>query len=164
MENTIVDHAPEAQLADTPGVRIPPPLPFIGTFLVGWLIQSRFPLPFLANPFALIAGSLLLVCWAALVVTSIPSMIRRGGTLNTSGPSRALVTSGVYRVTRNPMYLSLVLGYIGVACLTRMLWPLILVPLPLLYSHLVIRREERYLERRFGAAYVSYASRVRRWL
>jgi protein-S-isoprenylcysteine O-methyltransferase Ste14 len=164
MENTIVDHAPEAQLADTPGVRIPPPLPFIGTFLVGWLIQSRFPLPFLANPIALIAGSLLLVCWAALVVTSIPTMIRRGGTLNTNGPSSTLVASGAYRVTRNPMYLSLVLGYAGAACLTHMLWPLILVPLPLLYSQLVILREERYLERRFGAAYLTYKSRVRRWL
>ena len=164
MENTIVDHAPEAQLADTPGVRIPPPLPFIATFLVSWLIQSRFALPFLPTPVALIAGAFLLVCWAALVASSIPTMIRRGGTLNTNGASSALVTANVYRITRNPMYLSLVLGYVGVACLTRMLWPLILVPLPLLYSHLVILREERYLERRFGAAYLTYKSRVRRWI
>jgi protein-S-isoprenylcysteine O-methyltransferase Ste14 len=164
MDNTVADNAPQTQHADTPGVRIPPPLPFIAAFLVGWLVQSRFPLPFLPTPAALIVGALLFVCWAMLVATSIPTMIRRGGTLNTNAASSALVTASVFRVTRNPMYLSLVVGYVGLACLTKMLWPLILLPLPVEYSHLVILREERHLGRRFGAAYLTYKSKVRRWI
>jgi protein-S-isoprenylcysteine O-methyltransferase Ste14 len=154
----------QRQHADNPGVRIPPPLVFIAAFLLGWLVQSRFPLVFLPNPLALILGILLVVCYLALIAASIPTMVRRGGTLNTAGPSRALVTSGVYRITRNPMYLSLVLLHLGVVCLTGMTWALIFLPIPVIYTQFTILREEHYLTRAFGASYTGYIARVRRWI
>ena len=167
MHNMLANDAPGArsgQRADSAGVRIPPPLVFIAMYLLGWLVQSRIPTPFLPDPLAFALGGVLLAGWLALVITSIPTMIRRGGTLNTAAPSRALVTMGIYRVTRNPMYLSLVVLYLGVMCLTRMLWPLAFLPVALVYTQITILREERYLERAFGAAYLAYKARVRRWL
>jgi protein-S-isoprenylcysteine O-methyltransferase Ste14 len=164
MDNMLAHDNTPQQRADSPGVRIPPPLVFIAAFLLGWLIQSRIPLPFLPNPAALILGVVLLIGWLILVASSIPTMIRGGGTLNTAGPSQSLVTSGIYRITRNPMYLSLVLLYTGVMCLTSMTWALIVLPVALVYSQITILREERYLTRAFGAAYTSYQARVRRWI
>jgi protein-S-isoprenylcysteine O-methyltransferase Ste14 len=98
-------------------------------------------------------------------VSSIPTLLRGKGTLNTNGSSAALVTSGPYRISRNPMYLGLVLLYAGVACVFSVVWALpLLIPL-IIYTQLsVIAREERYLDRAFGDTYRAYRVRVRRWL
>lgn len=164
MDKTIATDTPQKQRADSPGVRIPPPLVYIALFLVGWFIQTRFPLPFLPHSVAFILGVVLVFGWVVLAIASIPTMIRGGGTLNTSAPSTGLVTSGIYRVTRNPMYLSLLLLYTGVACLTAVTWAMILFPLAVAFSQVLIMREERYLGRAFGAAYADYKARVRRWI
>lgn len=164
MNKMLAESQSQRQRADSPGVRISPPLVFIALFLIGWLIQSRFPLLFLSNPLALILGIAFVCGYAVLAIASISTMIRRGGTLNTNGPSQAIVTSGVYRITRNPMYLSLVLLHVGVVCLTGVTWALIVLPLALVYSQITIIREEHYLERAFGAAYADYKARVHRWI
>ena len=164
MDKMLAESPSTPQRADSPGVRIPPPLVFIALFLIGWLIQSRFPLPFLSNPLALILGIVFVGGYVVLAIASIPTMIRRGGTLNTNGPSQAVVTSDIYRITRNPMYLSLVLLHVGIVCLTGITWALILLPIALVYSQITIIREERYLERAFGTAYADYKTRVRRWI
>ena len=80
-------------------------------------------------------------------------------------PATALATDGPYRLSRNPIYLALTLFYLGIGVAAGSLWVLVLVAPALLVMHLgVIRREERYLERTFGAAYLDYARRVRRWI
>jgi protein-S-isoprenylcysteine O-methyltransferase Ste14 len=77
----------------------------------------------------------------------------------------ALVTSGPYRFTRNPMYVGLALIYLGVAGTRAEIWPLILLPLVLAYvNFVVIPVEERRLHGVFGDAYQEYGARVRRWL
>lgn len=164
MDNMIARDSAKAQRADSPGVRIPPPLVYIAVFLIGWFVQTRIPLPFLPNPYALILGIVLVCGWVVLAGASIPVMIRGGGTLNTSAPSTALVTSGIYKITRNPMYLSLLVLYTGVACLTHMTWAVILLPVVVVFSQVLIIREERYLDRAFGASYADYKARVRRWI
>lgn len=76
-----------------------------------------------------------------------------------------LVTSGVFRLTRNPMYVGLAAAYAGVAALLGSWWPLALLPLVLVaVDRLVIAREEPYLARALGAQYEAYRRRVRRWL
>jgi protein-S-isoprenylcysteine O-methyltransferase Ste14 len=150
---------------DSPSVRIPPPFVYLVAFLIGLLLQVRVPLPILPSPVGLGIGGVLLVGGALLVATSIPTMLRRGGTLNTNAASRRLVTTGVYRVSRNPMYLALVLLYSGLACVYGSTWALLLLLLLLLYTRfLVIAREERFLEGAFGDAYRRYKAGVRRWL
>jgi protein-S-isoprenylcysteine O-methyltransferase Ste14 len=83
-------------------------------------------------------------------------------------PDRAassLVTSGPYRFTRNPMYLSLTLLYAGVATFYQSVWAWLLLPAVLAYlDRRVIRREEIFLERRFGPDYARYCAKVRRWI
>ena len=77
----------------------------------------------------------------------------------------SMVTGGSFQFSRNPMYLSLTMLYVGIAIVLKALWPLMLLPITLVGITLgVIKPEERYLERKFGQEYLSYKARVRRWL
>jgi protein-S-isoprenylcysteine O-methyltransferase Ste14 len=75
-----------------------------------------------------------------------------------------LVDHGPYAFSRNPMYLAWTLGYVGIALVAGTVWPLLLLPVVLAVTQLVVVREERSLERRFGAAYRDYKASVRRYL
>lgn len=153
---------------DTSGVRFPPPLYFLIGLAIGFIIEHFYPLR-LAKPghqiitYSLggvwIALGLLLGGWAGFT-------FRRAGTSPVPHvPSKALVSSGPYRWTRNPMYVALALTSIGIGLLMNALWPIISVPAALvLIDALVIRKEERYLEGGFGDSYRDYRRRVRRWM
>ena len=91
--------------------------------------------------------------------------MRRAGTnIRPDRPATVIVTDGPFRFSRNPLYLSLTLVYVGIASMMNALWPLLLlVPLLLIVQRGVVLREERYLEAKFGETYRSYKTRVRRW-
>ncbi len=157
--------AGRTQRLDSPGVRIPPPVVYIAVFLLSLGLQARFPLPFLAQPVALGLGGVIAAVGALFIVTSIPTMLRGHGTLNTAGPSAALVVSGPYHFSRNPMYLGLALLFTGLAVLFAVVWALFLVIPLMLYTQVwVIIPEEQYLQRAFGDGYRVYSAHVRRWL
>ena len=75
-----------------------------------------------------------------------------------------LVVGGPYAYSRNPMYVAWTLGYVGVALVAGTAWPLLLLPAVLVATQVSVVREERSLERRFGAAYRRYRASVRRYL
>ena len=153
------------QPADSPGVRIPPPIVYAAALLVGVGLQRLFPLPYAPRPVALALGGALVAGGVAINLTAVPTMLRGHGTLNTSAPSAALVTSGPYRFSRNPMYVGLTLIYAGLTSLFAIMWAWPLLILALLDTNIrVITPEERFLERRFGEEYRSYMARVRRWI
>jgi protein-S-isoprenylcysteine O-methyltransferase Ste14 len=80
-------------------------------------------------------------------------------------PTTALVVDGIYRRSRNPLYLGLILVYLGLGVAAGSLWAIgLLVPLLWVINVGVVKREERYLERKFGDAYRAYKARVRRWI
>ena len=80
-------------------------------------------------------------------------------------PTKAMISTGPYGFSRNPMYLCLTLLLVGIAFLVNTVWPVALLPALLIFIHYgVIRREESYLERLFGDEYRRYRARVRRWL
>ena len=86
-------------------------------------------------------------------------------TLDPHGSAKHLVTSGIYRFTRNPIYLGFLLMIIGLPLNSGLYWGLVMAPFYVLtMNRLIIQREEAYLERKFGKEYTSYTSRVRRWL
>lgn len=150
---------------DTSGVRFPPPLIFIIAFIAGLQLQRHFP----AIDIPKVSGRLLsVVCFVASAILAASSfiMFRRAGTSPIPiKPTTALVTNGPYRFSRNPMYLSLVLLYFGLALRLDVFWVLVLAPVVIVLVHyLAIVREERYLERKFGQEYLDYKARVRRWL
>lgn len=157
--------APHLGSPDGPGVRIPPPIIYAAAFVIGLLLQARFPAPFLVRPVALGLGIALALAGGLFIIAAIPTMVRGHGTLNTAAPSAALVMAGPYRVSRNPMYLGLVLLYTGLAFTFAVAWALpLLIPL-IVYTQVgVIVPEERYLTHAFGDTYRAYTTRVRRWL
>ena len=98
-------------------------------------------------------------------VRSIGQFIRTKNTIIPNKPADSLQTTGVYHITRNPMYLSLACLYLGFACIYGNWWHIILLPFLIwAVQVLVIKREEQYLGRKFGDAYIQYRQKVRRWL
>jgi protein-S-isoprenylcysteine O-methyltransferase Ste14 len=75
-----------------------------------------------------------------------------------------LIDNGPYALSRNPMYVAWTVGYVGVAMVAGTAWPLLLLPVVVVATQVVVVREERSLERRFGAVYRNYRSSVRRYL
>ncbi len=101
----------------------------------------------------------------ALAFDSIDRFRRSKTTIVPIRPAEALVLSGPYRYTRNPMYVSLALLTIACGLLLATWWPVVLLlPTLVIVQLFVILPEERYLRRRFGTAYEAYTRRVRRWL
>jgi protein-S-isoprenylcysteine O-methyltransferase Ste14 len=91
--------------------------------------------------------------------------MRRAGTnVLPSQPTLSIVTDGPFRFTRNPLYVAGSLLYLGLTLIFNSVWPLVLfVPMLVVLDRGVIRREERYLEGKFGDVYLAYKARVRRW-
>jgi protein-S-isoprenylcysteine O-methyltransferase Ste14 len=86
-------------------------------------------------------------------------------TLDPHGSSRQLVSSGVYRFTRNPIYLGFLLMVIGLPLNSGLYWGIVVAPFYMMtITRLVIEKEEAYLEKKFKGQYADYKSRVRRWL
>ena len=153
---------------DTAGVKFPPPLIYLIAILLGYALNRLHPLPILSSDWDLLRrawGWFGILAFFGLAFTALGLFKRAGTSFHPRRPSTALVESGPYRFTRNPMYVSFGCLMIGVALLTNGLWTLLLVPVVLLIvDRAVIQREEQYLERIFGNEYRQYKTRVRRWL
>lgn len=152
-------------MKDHAGVVTIPPLIYAAFLLPG--IYWRRALPVSLGPEWIrdTVGWLLIVAGVLLAGWALVTMVRSRTTFNPFGSSTAVVSSGPFRLSRNPIYLGDALIYAGVALLFDALLALLLLPLVILSVHYgVVRREEAYLERKFGEAYLSYRSRVRRWL
>jgi protein-S-isoprenylcysteine O-methyltransferase Ste14 len=150
---------------DRPGVPIAPPLlfvlPILGSLALEWLI----PTSFIRGAFRWIPGALICVAGIALTVGGFITQKRAGTDPIPFNPSTRIVAHGLYRFTRNPMYLGLALCTLALAILVDSAWTLLAVPIGLvLIDRIVITREERYLERKFGEEYLNYKCRVRRWI
>lgn len=152
-------------MADSPGVRIPPPLFYAAAVVGGWALNRRIPLPVSSALPARALAWIFVLMWAALTAASIGLFRRSRTSLIPVRPATTLVISGPYRVTRNPMYVALAFLTIGLALFINSWWPImLLVPTLVLVQRFVIVREENYLRRRFADEYDAYRKQVRRWL
>jgi protein-S-isoprenylcysteine O-methyltransferase Ste14 len=150
---------------DQSGVVLPPPLIYVAFFLAGMGLQRYFPLGGLPVKAGRVLGALFSFACLTITTWSIRRFWASGTSILPIRPTTALVIQGPYRLTRNPMYLGLLLLYLGVACWFGLLWPLFLAPaLMWVMGAAVIGREERYLTRKFGDEYRRYQAQVRRWL
>jgi len=152
--------------ADTADVLIHPPIAWALAFLAGIALKWLVPLTFLPADFPSgWLGATVFILALALGVWAVVTMTKGGSNVPTNRPSITIVQNGPYRFTRNPIYLGMFLGQIGLAILFDNLWLLItLVPFALVIHYGVVAREEGYLGRKFGDVYRNYCSRVRRWL
>jgi len=142
----------------------PPIIAFIHiaiAYLLGWFIRIPLSVP----------GSLRNIGFA---LTFIGFMFGVGAllefrkartTLDPHGSAKKLVTGGIYRFTRNPIYLGFLLMVIGLPLNSGLYWGILLTPAyAITMNRLVIQKEETYLEKKFKDQYTGYSSRVRRWL
>lgn len=150
---------------DSAGVRVPPPLYFVAGLLLGWLLNLWFPARLWSRTAGGSIAAVLFLAAAVLAISAILSFHRARTTVLPDRPSSSLVFAGPYRFTRNPMYISMSLVYAGIALVLQSLWALLLLVVVLWAIQVfVIRREEAYLERTFGAPYARYKASVRRWI
>jgi protein-S-isoprenylcysteine O-methyltransferase Ste14 len=153
---------------DHAGVSVPPPALFIGSLLLGIFLEWAFPIGVLSQLSAgarFGIGGGLIVAGVAMMASAMRLFRRAGTAIPPWEPTTALVTTGPYRFSRNPIYLSVVTLYVGIALLFAASWALVLlVPALVILHYFVIRREEAYLDRRFGETYRQYRARVRRWI
>ncbi len=152
-------------MKDSAGVWFPPPL-IPGAFLALAAALQRFlPLP---QPARAIVGVPAGACVVVSVLVSLAALGLFFAAHENPLPETSthkLVLRGPYRFSRNPMYLAMVLLYLGLGLWWACLWTLVFVPLVVwVMSAYVIRREERYLAGKFGDDYRTYCARVRRWL
>ena len=153
--------------SDRPGVIAPPPLIFAAGLVIALLIQKARPVPLWPGLSAvtLPLGASLIGAAVSLAAWAFRTMRRAGTHVDPYKPTTRLVSEGPFQFTRNPLYLSLTLIYLGITLLFNALWPLLLLPFVLFVLRRgVIDREERYLERKFGQEYAQYKNRVRRWI
>jgi protein-S-isoprenylcysteine O-methyltransferase Ste14 len=150
---------------DRPGVPIAPPLLFVLPLLSLLAVEWLIPTSFVDGTLRWTLGTLAFAAGVALNVGGFVTQKRAGTDPIPFNPSTCIVSHGLYRFTRNPMYVGFALWTLGLAILVDSAWMLLAVPIGLLLVHrLVVRREESYLERKFGGEYLAYKRRVRRWI
>ncbi len=159
------NEAPKAR--DRAAVRFPPPLVFLIAVGIGAVVDRflpAFPLPDVAG-LTRVAGMLCVGAGCGVLAGALLLFFRTGQNPEPWTPTPTLVLRGVYRFTRNPMYLGMALVHGGVALWLLDGWLLVTLPLAMAVVHrIAIQPEEIYLEQKFGEAYASYRRRVRRWL
>ena len=113
----------------------------------------------------LIVGLALVLAGIAVAIWGVVTFRHHQTAVLPFYPARQLVQSGPYRYTRNPMYLGMTLAHIGGSLALNALWPLILLPMALVFLYqTVIRQEEAHLIQAFPREYAGYLARVRRWI
>jgi protein-S-isoprenylcysteine O-methyltransferase Ste14 len=149
-------------------LHVPVPWVFVLTYLIGAGLESPWPIHLGAGASpnltlglggAAFAVGAVIAGWGLLT-------FRRARTTTVPGKaSTQLVTWGPYRFSRNPMYVGLVVAYLGEAAILRQVWPALLLPLVVSYVNwVVIPVEQSKLREVFGEQYARYQERIRRWI
>ena len=147
-------------------LRVPPPLYYAAGFAAGMVLRATtVPLAIGARPVTSAVGAFVLAAGSALVLAGVGAVVRHRTTIVPHHAVSMLLTTGVYRLSRNPMYTGPAIAYFGGALIAGSWWPLATLPIALLVvRRVVIDPEERYLTSQFGPAYADYQARTRRWL
>lgn len=158
---------PEVRPSSGPRRAIPPPVLFLSCLLAGWGLDSLHPISLGPSsvPVRLALAVPFFVLVAAIGAWAFGLFRRHETSISPWGDPSALITTGPYRFSRNPLYVAAVLTLFAFSVLLDSFWILIFVPiLVLLLGILVIRHEEALLLLRFGERYLAYSARVRRWI
>ena len=153
---------------DSPGVFIPPPLIYAGLFILSFFLQGYFAIRkafFFHSRISIIIGVVFIIAGLAFSIPALHQFFKTKNTIVLIKPANSLQTSGIYSFSRNPMYLGLLLTYLGLAFIFGNWWTLFLIPILLaIVNYGIILPEERYLLRAFGNSFSEYKTKVRRWI
>jgi protein-S-isoprenylcysteine O-methyltransferase Ste14 len=153
---------------DTAGITILPPFVYFAGLVGGYILQFIWWVP-IAPPILDVAirilGIVLVLAGGSLIFMAMSRFQIADTPPHPHEPTRTLTFDGPFRYTRNPMYLGMALILGGLAFIGNALFPLLaLIPVIWWIRTQVIDKEERYLEAKFGAPYLDFKRRVRRWL
>jgi len=150
---------------DRPAVLVHPPVLFLIVLAAGLALEFFRPTAVLPGGWRWAVGALLILGGGALMTVCLRLMKRAGTTHKVQEAATAIVSAGPFARSRNPLYVSLVLVYLGAGAAADSLWVLgLAVPFTAALHWGVVLREEQYLEAKFGEAYLRYKASVRRWL
>ena len=152
---------------DGAAVRIPPPLVYLFAIVLGVLLQWLLVPLRLELPSGWRIGVALVTIVGGFAIGGSAFLRFRaiGQDPAPWTPTPEIVAAGIYRFTRNPMYVGMSLVQFGVGIALANAWILVLIPVSMaIVQHTAIRHEEAYLERKFGEGYLVYKRSVRRWL
>ncbi len=142
-----------------------PPILFLAMVLAAWGLETTVPIPLPGAAVLRWAGVVLSMCGLGLAAAGAAQFIRIGTQVSPVGRPSKLATGGIYRLTRNPMYLGECVLLAGVALVLGSMWLLAAVPFVAFgLRQLAILPEEAFLTRRFGDEYRAYQARVGRWI
>ena len=151
-------------MADRAEVKVLPPFVLLAALGAQAILLSLAPARMLPAPVSLVLGLAVIAGSLALGIVAAREIVRARTAIDVRKTTTALVESGVFRLSRNPVYLSMVLLVVGVGLALNSFWSLVLaVPTGYVLYLAAIRPEERYLEAKFGDAYRAYRERVPRW-
>ena len=146
-------------------IRLIPPVVYFGVFGLMWALHWWRPWLIPGGRALSAAGLALVLAGIGLTIWSIATFVRAHTTVVPWEQVSAMVTTGPFQLSRNPIYVSDAIAYLGGTLLIHSWWPLLALPFVLLViRRKVIDREELYLTERYGDAYRDYQHRVRRWL
>lgn len=148
-------------------LKVPPPV--VGLAIAGamWGLARMTPSLHIAVPGSTVLAAILILAGVSLAMSGKIAFGRARTTINPFKPEQtsALVVSGIYRFTRNPMYLGMLLDLTGIAVYFSNPVTLALLPVYVLYlNRFQIGPEEKILSGMFGQVFTEYAARVRRWI
>ncbi len=148
-------------------LHVPVPWVFVLSYLLGVGLERTRPISLCAKCglMSTIAGTVMFGTGALIAGWGLV-IFRKARTTTVPGKASVrLVTWGPYRMMRNPMYVGLILAYLGEAALMRQLWPVAVLPLTIAYVHwMVIPLEEAKLQEVFGEQYAQYRLHASRWV
>jgi protein-S-isoprenylcysteine O-methyltransferase Ste14 len=156
-----------AKEQDRPNISpmVHPPVVALMFIVIAYFLGRFAPLPFSAPALLRYTGLALTFVGFLLGLGALLEFRKARTTLDPHGSAKQLVTSGIYRFTRNPIYLGFLLMVIGLPLNSGLYWGIGLAPFYVfMMNRLIIQYEEAYLQRKFGETYTGYRSRVRRWL
>ncbi len=156
-----------AKEPDRPNIKpmVHPPIVALIFIVTAYFLGRFVPLPFVAPVFLQNIGLLMTFVGFLLELGAFIEFRKADTTLDPHGSVKQLVTSGIYRFTRNPIYLGFLFMVIGLPLVSGLYWGFIMAPFYMMVINgLVIQHEENYLGRKFKDQYINYTSRVRRWL
>ena len=153
--------------SDLPPIIAPPPLLFFACLIAGCVADRVFPIRVFNWDWTarLLFGCLFFVVSVLIAVISFRVLKNHGTPVDPARSTVTIVQDGPFRVSRNPLYLALLLSFLGLTVLMASFWLLVLLPVLFVLLHFgVVKPEEGYLEKKFGEEYRQYKARVRRWI
>jgi len=150
---------------DRAGVIFPPPALMLLALAAAMALHYLWPLPAAPRALAMALGAAFTAFGVGIAAWGRMTLVKGGTNVNPYKPTTSIISGGPFGFTRNPLYVGIQSLYLGLSLLLGTWWGLVLLPPAFLILHYgVVLREEAYLERKFGQAYLSYKGKVRRWL